>query len=117
RNPLRAYSRGDWSKSLVERTMYNFSAIAKPIEGLTLNGQIVMNKTEVRNKSYSALQDNIISFESGNEISGTGNSTNSMSMNWNSNLRMQYIGTAEYQKEIDKHDFKILAGTTFEHLK
>src|SRR5699024_7488520 len=38
-NPLRAYSTGNWSKNLVERTMYNFNAIAKPIEGLTLNGQ------------------------------------------------------------------------------
>lgn len=116
-NPLRAYSRNDWSNSSRENSSYNFGVDIKPIEGLKISGQGILNRYEYKGKSYNALVPNVTNFITGNEIAGTGVYTNGMSMNWQSDMRLQYLATVEYTKAIANHDFKGLLGSSFENYK
>lgn len=114
-NPLRAYSKDNWSNSTTENTVYNLGFDLKPIDGLKISGQGIMNRFEYKQKSYTALQEEVKNFETGSDIPGTGVNTNSMSMGWQSRQRMQYLGTIEYQKLFGEHDFKVLGGTSYEN--
>lgn len=116
-NPLRAYSRPDWSNSLTENSNYNFGIDIKPIEGLKISAQGILSRYEYKGKSYNGLLPNVTNFITGAEISGTGVYTNAMTMDWRSNQRLQYLTTAEYTKSINEHDFKVLVGTSFENYK
>lgn len=116
-NPLRSLSKGDWSNNRTENTMFDLGFDIKPVKGLVLSGQAVYKGYEYKNKSYTALQDNVKTFETGAEIQGTGNTTNSMEMHWQSTNRMMYTATAKYDWNNDKHNFSILAGTSYEHYK
>lgn len=89
-NPLRTLSFDNWSKSTTENTMYDLGFDLKPIENLVISGQLDYKRYEYKSKSYSAEYPEVVHFETGKEIPGTGNSSpNSMSMYWisNSNIR------------------------------
>jgi len=116
-NPLRAYSKNNWSNSTTENTIYNLGFDLKPIAGLILSGQGIMNRYEYKSKSYVALQDEVKNFNTGAAIPGTGVYTNQMSMDWRSRQRMQFLATAEYSKTIGDHDFKGMVGTSYENMQ
>jgi len=85
-NPLRTLSFDNWSKSTTENTMYDLGFDLKPIENLVISGQLDYKRYEYKSKSYSAEYPEVVHFETGKEIPGTGNSSpNSMSMYWISN--------------------------------
>ena len=80
-NPLRTLSFDNWSKSTTENTMYDLGFDLKPIENLVISGQLDYKRYEYKSKSYSAEYPEVVHFETGKEIPGTGNSSpNSMSM-------------------------------------
>lgn len=114
-NPLRCLNKSDWSNSQTENSMYDLGFDIKPVKGLVLSGQAVYKRYEYKGKSYTALQENAKTFDTGTEIQGTGNTTNSMEMNWQTTSRMMYTATAKYDWSNDKHAFGILAGTSYEH--
>ena len=116
-NPLRELSKDNWSTGKTDKTMYDLGIEIRPFKGLTLRGQGVFNGSESKSKSYVALQDNVKAFETGVEIPGTGVYTNSMTMNWGSETRMLYTGTAQYDYSIKKHSLQALVGTSYEHYK
>lgn len=116
-NPLRAYSKNDWSNSVTENTTYNLGFDLKPIEGLIVSGHGVMNRYEYKGKNYTALQENVKNFKTGAEIPGTGVYTNGMNMNWQSTQRMQYMANAEYQKTFGRHYLKAMVGTSYENYR
>lgn len=116
-NPLRALSKGDWSQTKSENTMYDLGFDIKPIKGLIISGQGTFRGTEYKNKSYTALQDNVVDFLSGDEIGGTGNTVNKMSMDWQSSSTMLYTATARYDWSKDIHNLSVLLGTSYEHYK
>lgn len=116
-NPLRAYSRNDWSNSQRENSSYNFGVDIKPIDGLKISGQGIMSKQEYKGKSYTGLLPNVKHFLTGEEVPGTGVYTNKMSMDWQSTQRMQYLATAEYHKYFGLHEIKGLLGTSYETYK
>ena len=88
-NPLRTLSFDNWSKSTTENTMYDLGFDLKPIENLVISGQLDYKRYEYKSKSYSAEYPEVVHFETGKEIPGTGNSSpNSMSMYWISNSNM-----------------------------
>ena len=94
-NPLRTLSFDNWSKSTTENTMYDLGFDLKPIENLVISGQLDYKRYEYKSKSYSAEYPEVVHFETGKEIPGTGNSSpNSMSMYWISNSNMMTTLTA-----------------------
>lgn len=116
-NPLRALSKNDWSKSKSDNTMIDLGFDIKPFKGLILTGQAVYKGYEGKSKSYTALQNNIKDFETGVEISGTGNTTNSMSQDWQSTTRLLYTGMAKYNWSNKDNIIDLLAGVSYEHYK
>lgn len=114
-NPLRALSKNNWSKGKIYKTMYDLGIEIRPFNGFTLRGQGVFNSTESKSKSYIGLQDNVKAFDTGTEIPGTGVYVNSMTMNWGSENRMLYTGTAQYDCDFKQHYLQVLAGTSYEH--
>lgn len=113
-NPLRALDRKDWSKSKSDNTLLDLGFDIKPIKGLIISGQGVYTAYEYKNKSYSGLQDNVKDFFTGDELSGTGNTKNMMSMDWGSSNNILLSGTVRYEWSNDKHDIEGLVGTSYE---
>lgn len=116
-NPLRALSKKDWAKGKTENTMYDLGFDIKPMKGLVISGQGVFKGYEYKAKSYTALQNNVTNFLTGEEISGTGVTTNKMNMTWQSTTDMLYTGTAKYDFTIHRHSFSALIGMSYEHYK
>ena len=117
-NPLRTLSFDNWSKSTTENTMYDLGFDLKPIENLVISGQLDYKRYEYKSKSYSAEYPEVVHFETGKEIPGTGNSSpNSMSMYWISNSNMMTPLTAKYDLKLGQHAVNFLVGTSYEHYK
>lgn len=115
-NPLRAYSTGDWTKIQIEHSMYELAFDLKPIKGLVLTGQATYETYAYKDKVYTSLKDEIPSFlNPGSFIGGTGNTINSMEVNWKSHNFLTYTGTANYSWTKDIHSFSVLAGVSYEH--
>lgn len=111
-NPLRTLSFDNWSKSTTENTMYDLGFDLKPIENLVISGQLDYKRYEYKSKSYSAEYPEVVHFETGKEIPGTGNSSpNSMSMYWISNSNMMTTLTAKYDLKLGQHAVNFLVGT------
>ena len=117
-NPLRTLSFDNWSKSTTENTMYDLGFDLKPIENLVISGELDYKRYEYKSKSYSAEYPEVVHFETGKEIPGTGNSSpNSMSMYWISNSNMMTTLTAKYDLKLGQHAVNFLVGTSYEHYK
>ena len=117
-NPLCTLSFDNWSKSTTENTMYDLGFDLKPIENLVISGQLDYKRYEYKSKSYSAEYPEVVHFETGKEIPGTGNSSpNSMSMYWISNSNMMTTLTAKYDLKLGQHAVNFLVGTSYEHYK
>ncbi|MEJ0103831.1 MAG: TonB-dependent receptor [Bacteroidota bacterium] len=114
RNPLRFIARNDWSHSNSSNTIIDLGFALKPFKGMVITGQGAFRGIETKSKYYTALQDNVKNFETGNEIAGTGVYTNQMSQSWGSTVRMMYTATAKYDWSFGEHGFSVLAGTSYE---
>ena len=98
--------------------MYDLGFDLKPIENLVISGQLDYKRYEYKSKSYSAEYPEVVHFETGKEIPGTGNSSpNSMSMYWISNSNMMTTLTAKYDLKLGQHAVNFLVGTSYEHYK
>lgn len=63
--------------------MYELAFDLKPIKGLVITGQGTYKSYEYKNKAYTSLKDDVPSFlNPGTVIGGTGNTVNSMEVNW-----------------------------------
>lgn len=116
-NPLRQMSKNDWSQNKTENTMYDLGFDIKPLKGLVISGQGIFKGYEYKYKGYTALQDEIKSFLSGETLSGTGVTKNKMSMDWRSTTHMLYTATVKYDWSNNGHSISALAGTSYEHYK
>lgn len=116
-NPLRQLSKKDWSNSKTSNTMYDLGFDIKPLKGLVISGQGVFKGYEYKYKAYTALQDDIKNYQTGEAISGTGVVKNQMSMDWRSTTHMLYTATAKYDWTKDIHTIGALIGTSYEHYK
>lgn len=116
-NPLRALSTGNWNKTSYENTLYNLEASIKPVKGLVITGTGIYKRYEYKYKAYTALQEEVPFFETGNPIPGTGNTVNQMNVSWSSTSNLQTSLTARYDFTFKRHSFSLLAGTSYEHYR
>lgn len=115
-NPLRAYSTNDWTKFKIEHSMYELALDIKPIKDIILSGQMTYNTYQYKDKYYTALKDGIPSFlNPGKTIGGTGNTINSMKVNWKNSNLLTYTGTAQYNLALGAHQVTVLGGVSYEH--
>lgn len=116
-NPLRTLNKADWYKGVGEYSLYDLGFDIKPIENLIIKAQGSYKRSENKSKTYTALQDDVKHFETGNPIPGTGNKVNSMNMSWGSASTLLTTLTANYSFAIDKHSISTLLGTSYEDFK
>lgn len=117
RNPLRCLDKGNWQKQKTSNTVFDLGVDIKLLEGLVITGQGIYKNYEYKNKSYTALQDDIKNFETGATIPGTGIYQNSMNMAWSSATNMLYTGTIKYDRSAGQHAIGVMAGTSYEYYK
>lgn len=114
RNPLRLLNKNDWGNSNAANGIFDLGFTVKPLKGMAINGKVAYRGTETKSKTYTALQDNVKNFVTGNEIVGTGTYTNQLSQVWGSTIRMLYTADVKYDWAIKEHAFSVLAGTSYE---
>lgn len=113
-NPLRTLSKNNWSESKSDNILIDMGFDIKPLPGLTISGQGFYKGYESKSKSYTGLQDNVKTFETGEEIPGTGIYTNEMSMNWQSTKRKLFTTMVRYEWSNHSHYVNAMAGTSYE---
>ena len=114
-NPLRRLEKNDWTKSSFENSLYTLGIDITPLKGLKVSASGSYKRYEYKYKSYSAKQDAVTFFETGNPISGTATDVNQMSMSWSSTARLQTNLVATYNFNIARdHSFTLLGGTSYE---
>lgn len=117
-NPLRSYDNRSWTRTKAENTMYDLAFDLKPIEGLVITGQGIYKSWEKKYKAFWGTRDEVPSFlKPGTTIGGTGNTLNSMNMEWYSDSRLMYTAMANYTRTWGIHSFSALAGMSYEHYK
>lgn len=113
-NPFRAMDRQNWGNGSSDNTMIDLGLDFKPVKGLIIRTSAVYTGAETKNKSYSALQDELTDFITKEKIPGSGQYTNKMDMNWGSSYRMMYTGTATYDWSDANNAITILGGVSYE---
>ena len=113
-NPMRALQEGGRSEYNTNRFLGSVNATFTPVEGLDITGQFSYNYYNSFNSTFTNEVAPILNFITGNPISGTGISPNSLNESWTSsgNLFAQLL--ASYEKSIGNHYGKLLVGTSFE---
>lgn len=116
-NPLRRLAKKDWSNSTNDYYMYDLSLDFKPLKDLLIKGSVAYTSNEYKHKGYTALQEDVMNFQTNTAMNGTGTYTNSMSMTWTNKTRILYTATAQYLKKIQQHTLSSLLGTSYEDIK
>lgn len=117
-NPLRAYDTNDWNQTKRENSMYELAFDIKPISELKITGQGVYKAMENKNKNFNSTNPDVPSFlNPGTVITGTGNTLNSMNMDWSSDSWLTYSGTINYEWSNSDNYIGVLGGISYEHYK
>ncbi len=117
-NPLRSYSDRNWSNNKTTNSMYELGLDLKPIKNLIISTKGIYQNTEYKNKQYNGTRDLVPNFlVPGTMVNGSGNTQNTMNMDWNSSVWISHTFTVNYNWTNEKHSFSALLGSSYEHYK
>ncbi len=113
-NPIRPTSYNNWAHNINHDALYEAAIDIKPFKGLVITAQGSFKNYDYKNKSYSSTKPELVSFLTGEVMSGSGNDKNKMTMSWGGDTKQIYNLTANYNVDIKDHTFSALLGTSYE---
>ncbi|MCZ4242596.1 SusC/RagA family TonB-linked outer membrane protein [Pedobacter punctiformis] len=114
-NTIRKMQEGGRNVNTQNRFLGTVNATYSPIKGLDITGLVSYNYVNIFTNDFLNTIDPLVNFNTGANISGTGVATNQLTQRWQTNARILTQGLVSYEKNIDKHYFKILGGTSYEN--
>lgn len=114
-NTIRKLQEGGRNSYSTNRFIGNLTGTYTPIKGLEINGLVSYNFYNLVNSAFISTIDPILDFNTGAPLSGTAVNTNQLTENWQNTGRLLTQATASYEKTIDKHYAKLLAGASYEN--
>ncbi|WP_052266470.1 TonB-dependent receptor [Pedobacter kyungheensis] len=113
-NPLRLLEEGGRTNNNTNRFIGNLNGTYTPVKGLDISGLFSYNTFNYFNSSFINTIDPVIGFISQKPLTSTAVLTNQLTERWQSASNLLSQATASYEKNIDKHYFKVLAGASYE---
>jgi len=114
-NTLRKLEEGGRNSYNTNRFIGNLNGTYTPIKGLEISGLVSYNFYNTVNSAFISTIDPILDFNTGAPLSGTAVNTNQLTEEWQNIGRLLTQATASYEKTIDKHYAKLLAGASYEN--
>ncbi|WP_316823816.1 TonB-dependent receptor [Pedobacter miscanthi] len=113
-NPLRLLQDGGRTNYNTNRFVGNLNGTYTPVKGLDISGLFSYNAYNYFNSSFVNTIDPITGFITRQPLTTTALLTNQLTEAWQSTSNLLSQATASYEKNIDKHYFKVLAGASYE---
>lgn len=113
-NPLRLLKDGGRTNYNTNRFVGNVNGTYTPIQGLDVSGLFSYNAYNYFNSSFVNTIDPVTGFLTKKPLTSTAVLTNQLTEAWQSTSNLLSQATASYEKNIDKHYFKILTGASYE---
>ncbi|WP_199138597.1 SusC/RagA family TonB-linked outer membrane protein [Pedobacter sp. ASV12] len=114
-NTVRKLAEGGRSSYYTNRFIGNLTGTYTPIKGLDISGLFSYNFYNSLNSSFTSTMNPIPNYFTGVPIASTAVTTNQLDESWQNIGRLLAQATVTYEKTIDKHYFKILAGSSYEN--
>ncbi len=114
-NTVRKLEEGGRNSYNTNRFIGNLNGTYTPIKGLEISGLVSYNFYNTVNSAFVSTIDPILDFNTGAPLSGTAVNTNQLTEEWQNIGRLLTQATASYEKTIDKHYAKLLAGASYEN--
>ncbi|QNN42394.1 SusC/RagA family TonB-linked outer membrane protein [Pedobacter roseus] len=114
-NTVRKLEEGGRNSYNTNRFIGNLNGTYTPIKGLEISGLVSYNFYNTVNSAFISTIDPILDFNTGAPLSGTAVNTNQLTEEWQNIGRLLTQATASYEKTIDKHYAKLLAGASYEN--
>jgi len=114
-NTLRALAEGGRNSYYTNRFIGNLNGTYTPIKGLDISGLFSYNFFNTLNSAFTNTMNPIPNFLTGVPIASTAITTNQLDESWQNIGRLLAQATVTYEKFIDKHNFKLLAGSSYEN--
>lgn len=116
-NPLRLLKEGGRTNYNTNRFIGNLNGTYTPVEGLDISGLFSYNAYNYFNSSFINTIDPVIGFITNKPLTSTAVLTNQLTEAWQSTSNLLAQTTASYEKNMDQHYFKVLAGASYEKLQ
>ncbi|QNR85916.1 TonB-dependent receptor [Pedobacter riviphilus] len=113
-NPLRLLQDGGRTNYNTNRFIGNLNGTYTPVKGLDISGLFSYNAYNYFNSSFVNTIDPVTGFITKKSLGSTAVLTNQLTEAWQSTSNILSQATASYEKNIDKHYFKVLAGASYE---
>lgn len=113
-NTLRRLAEGGRQNYVTNRFLGTLTGTYTPIKGLDIGGLFSYNYLNYQRSIFTKTMAPIVGFISGNVLSSTAVNTNQLQENWQNTQNLLAQATASYEKTLDKHYFKVLAGASYE---
>jgi TonB-linked SusC/RagA family outer membrane protein len=113
-NPLRLLEDGGRTNYNTNRFIGNLNGTYTPVKGLDISGLFSYNAYNYFNSSFINTIDPVTGFITKTPLGSTAVLTNQLTEAWQSTSNLLSQVTAGYEKNIDKHYFKVLAGASYE---
>lgn len=114
-NTLRALEEGGRNSYYTNRFIGNLNGTYTPIKGLDISGLFSYNFYNSLNSAFTNTMNPIPNFFTGVPIASTAVTTNQLDESWQNIGRLLAQATITYEKTINKHYFKVLAGSSYEN--
>lgn len=117
-NPLRMMKEGGRETVITNRFLGNLTATLKPIDNLSIDGQLSYNFRNYDRSTFVKEMNPLINFLTKQPILGSGKSPNSILNRMENETTLLAQLYATYGKVFNTvHDFKLMAGTSYEDNK
>ncbi|WP_316789354.1 TonB-dependent receptor [Pedobacter frigoris] len=113
-NPLRLLKDGGRTNYNTNRFIGNLNGTYTPVKGLDISGLFSYNALNQFNSSFINTVDPVIGFITKQPLGSTTIATNQLTEAWQSNSNILAQATASYEKNVEQHYFKVLAGASYE---
>ncbi len=113
-NPLRLLQDGGRTNYNTNRFIGNLNGTYTPVKGLDISGLFSYNTYNYFNSSFINTIDPVTGFITKKPLGSTAVLTNQLTERWENTSSLLSQATASYEKNIDKHYFKVLTGASYE---
>lgn len=116
-NTLRKLAEGGRSSYATNRFIGTLNGTYTPVKGLDINGLFSYNFLNYLTSTFTNTMDPLINFVTKAPLTSTAVTTNQLDEQWQNTTNLLAQVTAGYSHKVALHEFRILAGSSYENFR